>query len=98
MSVTSKIVEKVVQQQMLEFLETTGQLNQHHNTYRRFHNTTTTIMTMTDALFEATDRNQIATITTVDESCAFDSVLHDVLIDKMRLYNFGEAACDPSTL
>ena len=93
LSVTSKLVERVVQQQMLTYLETTGQLNQNHNAYRRFHSTSTAIIAMTDALFEATDRNLIATITTVDESCAFDSVIHETLVKKLRLYNFSEQTC-----
>ena len=92
-SVTSKLVEKIVQQQMLVFLETTRQLNQHHNAYRNHHNTTTAIISMTDKLFEATDRNLIATVTTVDESCAFDCVRHNILVDKLKLYNFGNSAC-----
>ena len=44
---------------------------------------------MTDAIFEETNRNQIATITTVDESCAFDCIVHNVLIEKVKIYNFG---------
>ena len=32
----------------------------------------------------------ITTIMTIDESCAFDSVRHNILLEKMDLYNFSE--------
>ena len=41
-----------------------------------------------DSLFEAVDENKIATIMTVDESSAFDCVPHEILIEKLCLYNF----------
>ena len=93
LSVTAKLVEKIVQQQMLNYLESTEQLNQMNNAYRNYHNMSTAIIPMTDALHEAMDRNMIATITTVDESCAFDCVLHDILIEKIQIYNFTDTMC-----
>ena len=42
-----------------------------------------------DAILIATDRNMIATVMTLDESCTFDYMKH-VLLEKLRLYNFGK--------
>ena len=55
---------------------------------KAYHSTTSAIIEMTDAIFEATDRNLIATIATVDESCAFECVVHDVLIREVEDLQF----------
>ena len=94
LSVTGKIVEKIVQKQMLEYLEESEQINDKNNAYRRHHSTTSAVIAMTEALFEATDHNMIATVMTIDKSCAFDSVEHEILLEKLRIYNFGSAACN----
>ena len=91
LSVTAKIVERVVQKQTLDFMESTMQLNQNNNAYRKYHSTTSAVIALTDALYEATDRNHIATIMTIDETCAFDCVEHVTLLEKMILYKFSES-------
>ena len=83
LSVTGKIVEKIVQKQILEYLEESEQINDKNNAYRRNHSTTSAVIAMTEAIFEATDHNMIATIMTIDESCAFDSVEHELLLEKL---------------
>ena len=91
LSVTAKIVERVMQQQMLNYLEDTKQINQNNNAYRKHHSTISAIIEMTDAIFGAADQRLIATITTIDESCAFDCVVPDILLDKLGIYNFSES-------
>ena len=91
LSVTAKIVERVVQTQTLQFMESTLQLNQQNNAYRKFHSTTSAIIALTEAFYEATDRNHITTITTINETCAFDCVDHETLLYKMRIYNFSDS-------
>ena len=88
--VLSKIMEKTVQKQMLEFLNKTNQLNRNHHSYREFHSTTTAMIQLTDTLYRATDKNLISTLLTIDESAAFECVSHKILLNKMRLYNFAE--------
>ena len=86
--VTSKIVERAIQQQLVEFMCETGQWNLNHHAYRKNHSTTTAILQLLDQLYEATDDNLITTLMTVDESNAFESVNHDLLLEKMVLYKF----------
>ena len=88
--VTSKLVEWAVMTQIMEFMETSGQLNPASNSYRKHHGTTTTFLEIADIIFKAADQNRIAAITTVDKTSAFDCVRADILLEKMRVYNFGE--------
>ena len=89
LSVVSKIVERTVQQQMLNFLQETKQINRNHHAYRSKHSTTTAMIQMIDKIYTATDLNQITTVMTIDESAAFDMVCHEIIIEKMRLHNFS---------
>ena len=89
--VTSKIVERAVQLQLVKFMQESGQLNPNHNAYLRNKSTTTTILQLLDSIYEATDENMIATLMTIDESNAFESVCHKLLEEKMLLYNFEQS-------
>ena len=88
--VLSKLLEKVVQSQMIQFLNSTNQLNRNHHAYRKIFSTTSAMLQLTERIYRATDNNLITTLLTVDESSAFDCVPHDILIQKMKLYNFSD--------
>ena len=88
--VVSKILEKAVQNQMIDFLNTTKQINSNHHAYRKKFSTTSAILQLTDRIYRATDRNLITTLLTIDESSAFDCVPHGILLQKMKLYNFSD--------
>ena len=79
----AKITERIIQGQMIDFLENTNQINYNHHTYQRFLSTTTTMMHLYDSIFEATENNKIAALVTIDESAAFDCIPHKLLIEKL---------------
>ena len=85
--VVSKLVERAVQSQLLDYMNTSGQLNRNHHAYCSNFSTTIAMTQLMARIYTATDRNLI---TTIDESAAFDVVRHDILIDKMKLYNFSD--------
>ena len=60
------------------------------NAYRRNHGTTTTLLEIADAIFTAMDMNKMATVMTVDKSSAFDCMEHNMMLEKIKVYNFGE--------
>ena len=94
LSVTSKIVERAVQHQLLNFMETTNQLNYNNHAYRKHLSTTTAMLHLSDTIHRATDLNQVTVLMTLDESSAFDCVSHDTLLRKLKIYNFSTETCD----
>ena len=92
LSTVSKIVERVAQSQLLDYLETTGQLNGNSHGYRKGMSMTTTLVQITDGLYRATEAKKISAIMALDQSSAFDYVQHIVLLDKLRLYSMDEKA------
>ena len=84
----SKIAERVIQKQLAKYLENSQQLNINLHAYRPRHSTTTATAQLTDSLFEATDNNLISTMLSVDQSAAFDTVPHEILLDKLNHYIF----------
>ena len=91
--IVAKLVEKVVQTQLLQFMEKSGQMSTNCHAYRFHHSTTTAMIHMSDLIYTATDKNLITVLTTIDESSAFDCVLHKNLISKLRLYNCDDLVC-----
>ena len=73
--------------QLLNFLERTKQMNPNLHAYRTDFNTTTALAQVSDTILEATDKNLITTIVTIDESAAFDCVCTDTLLQKLHIYN-----------
>ena len=87
-----KIAERMLQPQIMDFMTSSLQLNQNHHSYRKGHSTTTTLLQLSDAVFEGVNMNKITTLVTVDQSSAFDVISHDTLLEKLKLYNWGTAA------
>ena len=92
MPTISKLVEKAAQSQLLEFMEVNKLLNDNSHAYRAGLSTTTTILDLTDRIYESIDENKLASLMTLDQSAAFDCVPHNVLLQKLQLYNLDKSA------
>ena len=90
--VTSKLVERIVQEQIMDYMKTSGQLSPNLHAYQKNMGTATTMLQIVDTIFEATDNNMITALMTIDESSAFDCVELDTLLKKLSLYNFDSTA------
>ena len=85
----SKLVEQAAQSQLLDFRNTTKQLNPSLQSYRTGYNTTTTPIEVTNRLYEASDRREMTSIMTVDQSAAFDCVENHILLDILKKGGLG---------
>ena len=94
LSTTSKVVERAAQLQLLKFFEDSGQLNNSGHAYRTGLSTTTTVAQICDELYQAAEQKNIASIMTVDQSMAFDTLSHDILVQKLELYGVGPDALE----
>ena len=88
--VIGKLVERVLQPQILNFMELSGQFNANHHSHRKKHSTVTAMLQLSDEIFRGCNAKRITTLVTLDQSAAFDVLRHSTLITKLRLYNFSE--------
>ena len=85
----SKLVDRAAYSQLLGFLEDMDQMNPNSHAYRVGYSTMTTLLEVTNKLYEATEKRQMTSIMTIDQHAAFDCVFHRVLLDKLKLYKVG---------
>ena len=88
--VIGKITERILQSQIQNFMENSGQFNSNHHSYRKNHSTVTAMLQLSDAIFSGCDANRITTLVTLDQSAAFDVLSHVTLRRKLKMYNFSE--------
>ena len=48
------------------------------------------MLQLADQIFETGDKNQVSTIMAINQSAAFDSIEHKILLEKLKIYNFDE--------
>ena len=82
------ILEKVVALQIEEFFESNGLLGNFQFGFRKYKSTISELLTLFDTLLEAKEMGKEILIILYDLSAAFDTVPHQILIEKLRLYGF----------
>ena len=92
--VVSKLAERVVQCQVLKYLEETSQISDQHHAYRENHNTSTALIQMMDAIASASDENLITSTMNIDLTAAFDCVPHGTLLEKLEFYGLDRLTKD----
>ena len=58
--------------------------------YWKGHSTTTGLLELSDQLFKAAEDKQIAVALSVDQLSAFDSICHETLQEKLKLYGLTD--------
>ena len=91
LSVLSKILEKAVFQQIMDYMELNNLFHPSHHGFRSGLSTTTALLEMQDFWLENFDKNRITAAVMLDLSSAFDVVRADILTKKMQVYGFDES-------
>jgi hypothetical protein len=84
----SKVLEKVVLHQLLQHLQQNNLCNAFQSAYRANHSTETALLRVVNDLLQAMDRDKISLLLLLDLSAAFDTVDHQILLDRLRIH-FG---------
>ena len=92
LSNVSKIFEKILHEQIYSFLETHNILFKNQFGFRKNHNTTHAITALTEDIRTALDENEFAVGIFVDLQKAFDTVGHEILLQKLDHYGIREGS------
>ena len=82
--VLSKILEREVFSQLVQYLDNNALLHPNHHGSRRGHSTATALIQMYDTWVKTVDEGNMAGVMMVDLSAAFDMVDHDILVAKLE--------------
>lgn len=86
-SILSKIIEKIVVNQLTSFLETNHLLSKEQHGFRQNLSTETALLKITNKIYENMDSKKISLLLLLDLSKAFDSVHHPTLMKKLAKVN-----------
>jgi hypothetical protein len=84
LSVLSKLLERLVARQLLDYLTTSKLLPELQSAYRACHSTETAVLKVLGDILHAVDHGDLACLTLLDLSAAFDTVDHDTLLRRLR--------------
>lgn len=88
--IASKVLERIVAQQLKTFLNTYNILSSHQSGFRHWHSTCTALHTVTTDIRKAMDDRKVTIWVSLDFSRAFDSVNHSLLLKKLGSIGVGE--------
>jgi len=82
LSVVSRLLERIVAHQLMAYLLTANLLPTLQSGFRPGHSTKTAVLQVMSELF--TDRGEVGALILLDLTAAFDSVDHDILLQRLQ--------------
>ena len=92
MPIFSKVLERVVYIQIVDYRDTDQLYHPNHHGFRGKHSTVTALIQMYDVWLETTEHGKMAGAMMIDLSAAFDMVDHCLLLQKLTLLGFSDGA------
>ena len=94
LSILSKVFEKIMYSRLMEYLETYKSLINNQFGFRKYHSSYMALMLLMDDLITSLEKGDIVIGVFLDFSKAFDTVIHDILLNKLEHHGIrGNALC-----
>ena len=90
----SKVIERIVYDQLYEYFSKNGLIYDSQYGFRQLHSTELASLEITDRLVQNMDEGKISLTVYLDLSKAFDTLNHDILLDKLNYYGVRNTAND----
>ena len=84
LSFLSKLIEEAVIQQYSNHLAKNGINDLHQSAYKKFHSTETLLTKVKNDIQMKMDKGQVVMLVLLDLSAAFDTIDHDILINRLE--------------
>ena len=88
--VLSKVYEKVILSQLLNYIEKSAVYNPIQSGFRKSHSTTTLLLKFRNNIRKALNRNEITISVLIDYSKAFDTINRKTFLEKLVSLNFSK--------
>ena len=88
LSFVSKILEKIVLAQLSSYLSSNNLLSDFQSAYRPGHSCETALLKVVNDLLLSIDKRNVALVTFLDLSAAFDTIDHSILLQRLK-HDFG---------
>src|SRR6218665_2905215 len=81
-SFISKVIEKIIAYQLVPYLEANNLIPAIQSGFRKGHSTETLLLRLLSDIYGAIDRSQLTLLALFDVSAAFDTVDHEILLER----------------
>ena len=81
--IISKIMERVVSRQLINYLENNNLLDLYQSAYKKSFSTETTLTNVTDMIYKSLDSSYCIQLLLIDISSSFDILNHSILINRI---------------
>ena len=88
MPIIGRLLEKAIHTQLSYYLDSWGILHQNQHGFRKGKSTGSAIFQYVKTLHERYDNNHVTNAIYIDYKKAFDTVSHEILLKKLKLYGF----------
>ena len=88
----SKVLERIIYNQLYEYVVNNGIINSLQSGFRKGHSTTTVLLNIVDDIFRSTDLGKATLLILLDFSKAFDTLDHSLLCAKLYYHGLDEVS------